>query len=311
MPARSVLRSALTRVTALVALAALGAQLGALHWAGDLLALLADAYLWLALLLLLACLRLRAWPWAALACLALLLSGAQVAGLPRAEPAEPPGAERSVRLLVYNIYYQNPDLDAVVAEVRRHDPDVVFLMEYSYAVQQRIEASFADYPYRLIEPSRFTMGLALFSRFPLDAAEVHRAEDTRIPVYRVRMRVEGTPITLVGGHPWPPLPQWGGLHREQLRAITEVAAGSAGPLIVAGDFNAAPWSYAMRELAGRAAVRPVGPWLDVTKTWRPLPLIGLPLDHVLVSDEWQVLAFQYGDPGGSDHLPLIVDLRLP
>jgi endonuclease/exonuclease/phosphatase (EEP) superfamily protein YafD len=313
MPAQRLSRISLTCCTLVVALAVLGAQLGALHWAGDILALVVDTSLWGALLLLLVCAFARAWRLTALAGAALLLSGYQLAVYPAAEPAlAPPAAQtRDLRLLVYNIYHLNSDLDAIVDEVRRHDPDMIFLMEYSHDVQQQIEPAFADYPYRLIQPSRFTMGLALFSRIPFDSAEARRAEETRIPVYQVQLRVDGRPFTLVGGHPWPPRPQWGQLHRDQMLAITQVAEASSGPLIVAGDFNAAPWSYTMRQLAERAGVRQVRRPLDMTKTWHLLPLVGLPIDHVLVSDEWQVLAYQYGAPGGSDHIPLIVDLRLP
>jgi endonuclease/exonuclease/phosphatase (EEP) superfamily protein YafD len=304
-------RSALGGCALAVALVAFGARLGALHWAGDLLSLMADTILWAALLLLALCAWLRAWRSAALATVALLLSGSQLTSAPPAARAPEASGERSLRLLVYNVYYENRTLDTVVAEVRRHDPDIVFLMEYSYDVQRQIESSFADYPYRLIEPSRFTMGLALFSRIPIDSAEVYRAEATRIPIFQARLRAGGRPFTLVGGHPWPPQPQWGQLHRDQMLEIIRVAEAAAGPLIVAGDFNAAPWSHTMLLLAERAAVRQVRQPPDLTKTWHLLPRVGLPLDHVLVSDEWRLLSYQYGAPAGSDHVPLIVELHLP
>jgi endonuclease/exonuclease/phosphatase (EEP) superfamily protein YafD len=95
-----------------------------------------------------------------------------------------------------------------------------------------------------------------------------------------------------------------------MEAITGVAAAAAPPLVGVDDFNAAPWSHTMRELAVRGQVRLVRCGLDLTKTFHPFPGFGLSLDHVLVSEAWQVLALEYGPPGGSDHAPLIVDLRL-
>jgi endonuclease/exonuclease/phosphatase (EEP) superfamily protein YafD len=295
---------------AVVAVAAAGAWLGRLHWLGDILALVVDYYLASAILLLVVFGRRRAWRLAGVAAMVVGLSGAQLVTHPAVAPVAAPDSERALRLMVYNIYHLNDDLEAVVETVRRYDPDVVFLMEYSDAVQGRIEGAFADYPHRLIRPSRFTMGLALFSRLPIAAAEVHRAEETRIPVFEVRLLAGGAPFTFVGGHPWPPQPQWGALHRSQMEAITSVAASAEAPLVVAGDFNAAPWSHTVRELAERGEVRLVRRQLDLSKTFYPLPGFGLPLDHVLVSDGWQVLAIEYGPPGGSDHAPLIVDLRL-
>jgi endonuclease/exonuclease/phosphatase (EEP) superfamily protein YafD len=168
-------------------------------------------------------------------------------------------------------------------------------MEYSDAVQQRIEPAFADYPHRLIRTSRLTMGLALFSRLPIEGAEVHRGEETRIPVFELRLRTDDGAFTFVGGHPWPPQLQWAGLHRSQMEAITRVAAAAAPPLVVAGDFNAAPWSHTMRELAEHSQVRLVRRGLDLTKTFYPLPGFGLPLDHVLVSDGWRVLTLDLGE----------------
>lgn len=295
---------------AVVGIAAAGAWLGRLHWLGDILALVVDYYLASAMLLLVVFGRRRAWRWAGAATMVVVLSGAQIVTHPGMAPVASPGHEPTLRLMVYNIYHLNDDLDAVVATVRRYDPDVVFLMEYSDAVQGRIEGAFTDYPHRLIRTSRLTMGLALFSRLPIEAAEVLRAEETRIPVFEVRLLADDKSFTFVGGHPWPPQLQWGALHRSQMEAITRVAAAAEPPLLVAGDFNAAPWSHTVRELAERSEVRLVRRQLDLTKTFYPFPGFGLPLDHVLVSDTWQVLALEYGPPGGSDHAPLIVDLRL-
>lgn len=293
-----------------IAAASLGARLGALHWAGDLLALVVDLYIILGLLLFALAARARAWRWAIIAALIIPLNAHTLTDYQRAAPPAPAAGEPTLRILVYNIYYRNSDLDQVVATVRRYDPDIVFLMEYSHDIQQRLEDSFAAYPHRLIQPSRFTMGLALFSRLPIEEAIVHRSDDTRIPIYEVRMRAKETAFTFVGGHPWPPQPQWGQLHRDQMAAITRVAAGAPQPLIVAGDFNAAPWAYTLRDLAHAAEVRHVRDALDAGKTWFGAPLIGLPLDHVLISDEWRVLAYRYGARGGSDHVPIVVDLRL-
>lgn len=295
---------------AIVAVAAAGAWLGGLHWLGDLLALVVDYYLIVALLLLIVFARRRAWPWVAVAALAAGLSGAQLVSYPRQAPDPEPAAEGELRLLVYNLYHLNQELDALVALIEQYDPDVVFLMEYSDAVQATVEESFADYPYRLITPSRLTMGLALFSKLPLEAAEVHRAEATRIPVYDVSLLVEGRRVSFVGGHPWPPQPRWGALHRAQMEAIIAVAAEAEGPLIVAGDFNAAPWSHTLRRLGAEGEVVAIRQGFDLTKTWRPFPGFGLPVDFVLVSPEWRVLAKEYGPRGGSDHVPLIVDLAL-
>jgi endonuclease/exonuclease/phosphatase (EEP) superfamily protein YafD len=297
-------------LTLILGAASIIARFGAFHWIGDALALTVDYYVWIVLLLLVVFVVSRAWRWVVVAGMIVLLNGWSLTDYARAEQNTPADENRTLRVLMYNIYHLNNDLDGVVAEIKRYNPDIIFLLEYSEAIQPQIEPAFAEYPYQLIRPSRFTMGLALFSRIPFEKAEIHRFDATRIPIYEAQMIINGKPDTFVGGHPWPPQPQWGQLHRNQMLEITGIASRAATPLIVAGDFNAAPWSYTMQNLSMSADVRNIRRQFDVTKTWFPTPFFGLPLDHILVSDEWQVLNYQYGDRGSSDHVPIIIDLLL-
>jgi endonuclease/exonuclease/phosphatase (EEP) superfamily protein YafD len=303
-------RFLLVPLAVVLSIVSLAAPLGVFHWLGDTLAMPIDYYTWILLGLLGVFGALRAWRWAIFVGVVVLINGWTLTNYVGVAAAPQANTPRDLRVVVYNMYHLNQDLNAAIAEARRYDADLIFLMEYSDAINQQVTAAFADYPYQLIRPSRFTMGLALFSRIPFDDAQVHRFEATRIPIYQVQVQVAGQPISFVGGHPWPPQPQWGELHRNQMLEITRIAANAPKPLIVAGDFNAAPWSHVMRNLATEAGVRQVRETFDLRKTWFGLPLISLPLDHVLVSDEWQVLNFQYGAASGSDHLPIVIDLRL-
>ncbi|NOK59532.1 MAG: hypothetical protein GFH27_549285n56 [Chloroflexi bacterium AL-W] len=297
-------------MTIVTGIASVTARLGMLHWLGDIFALLIDTYFWLSLAGLIGFVLLRKWRWTSVAGLIFAFNASSLIGyLPINQRADA-SSQRDVRLFVYNMYYDNNALNAVLDEIEAHDPDVVFLMEYSYAIQQEIESRFTDYPYRVIEPSRITMGLALFSRIPLGETHVHRFAETRIPIYQIEMEIAEQPVTLVGGHPWPPIGRWGQLHRDQMADITAIAAQSSGPLIVAGDFNASQWSYAVQNLAQMSRVEDARYGFGFQKTWSLNPLFGLPLDHVLVSEEWTVTDYFQGDAGGSDHVPLIVDLRL-
>lgn len=295
--------------TGVVAALTFGARLGRFHWSADWLAYFHDSYFFMALGLILGFMVLRRYAWSGIAGIVVLFNGFLLLPyLPRPVKAD---LEPDLRLYSHNLYYQNDDVKAIAADVKKYDPDIVFLMEYSTAIQAAIEADFAEYPYRLIEPSRYTMGLALFSRIPFEMAEVVRLETTRIPVYHLEFLLKGQTVSFVGGHPWPPLPRWGTFHREQMGTITDVAADAAHPLIVAGDFNASPWSYTVRRLKTGAAIQDARIGFGWRKTWRLGPLLKLPIDQILVSRAWRVIKFEQGDWGGSDHAPLIVDLALP
>lgn len=305
-----VLIKVLVVFASLLLLLSIGAWLGFVHWVGDVVALFVPYLAGGTAVLLLTFIILRQRIGALLAGLALLLNLIPLIGylpLGRTAAASQPA---DLRLMMYNIYYRNNDLDAVVAEVKAHDPDILFLMEYSFTIQAQIEAEFAGYPYRLIEPSRMTSGVALFSRVPLTASSVYRFERTRIPIIEATFDVAEESVTLVGGHPWPPLDRWANLHALQMADVQRVAEQVEGPLIVAGDFNAVPWSYALRQLQAAAGVQDTRRGLGGLTTWAGPPLVRLSLDHVFASEDLTVQNYAYGRPGGSDHLPIIVDFSV-
>lgn len=300
----------LVGLASLLLLCSIGAWLGFVHWLGDVVALFVPYLAGGTAVLLLIFALIRQRTGVVLAAIALLLNLIPLIGylpLHRAAAAAEPA---DLRLMVYNLYYRNNDLAAVLAEVETYEPDVIFLMEYSFAIQAQIEAEFADYPYRLLEPSRMTSGVALFSRVPLTASEVYRFEGTRIPVIEVTFDVAGEAVTLVGGHPWPPIDRWANLHALQVADVQRVAEQVTGPLIVAGDFNAAPWSFALRQLQAAAEVRDARLGFGGLTTWLGPPPIRLSLDHVFASEELTVQNYAHGQPGGSDHLPIIVDFSV-
>jgi endonuclease/exonuclease/phosphatase (EEP) superfamily protein YafD len=81
---------------------------------------------------------------------------------------------------------------------------------------------------------------------------------------------------------------------------------------LAGDLNDVAWSRTSRQLQQTAALRDprVGRGLFATFNanlpagWR------WPLDHVFVSDDFALCALERPGDIGSDHFPLLVDVRL-
>jgi endonuclease/exonuclease/phosphatase (EEP) superfamily protein YafD len=95
----------------------------------------------------------------------------------------------------------------------------------------------------------------------------------------------------------------------ELRRVRRWVDGFEGPHIVAGDFNTPSESRAYREAwAGWAnAFGVAGFGLGGTRLngW-----IRARIDHVLTSAEWRVVDAHLGEPLGSDHLPMVAELRL-
>lgn len=129
--------------------------------------------------------------------------------------------------------------------------------------------------------------------------------------------VDGTGPTLVAAHPTPPMPWSMGAWADGLRWVADRCPPGADA-IVAGDLNATVdhWSGLGTE-AGR-----LGDCRDAafdrgegaTGTWpTAVPsAVGAPIDHVLVSSDWQVIQFEVLEgeaTQGSDHRPVVARLR--
>jgi len=227
-----------------------------------------------------------------------------------AAPAASSG-ERTADVLVVataNIQYRNPDARALVDWLRKEKVDVAAVVEVAPAHVRELEAM-ADYPHRRIVPDDGPFGIAVLSRHPL--AEVKVIEGAAgIPRIETVVQLPRGRVRLTALHPMPPLTTEDHFARNRLlRALADAAAASSEPSIIAGDLNATPWSSAFAGLSDRGLRRATG----LAPTWPAAAagLMGIPIDHVLVTRQWRVLASRAGPNLGSDHLPVLATLALP
>lgn len=143
----------------------------------------------------------------------------------------------------------------------------------------------------------------------------------RIRTYALKVACPG--YTLFAVHLTNPLWEWGqrlGRRNLELVQLAHAVKAQQGPVVVIGDFNTPPnvppFSRFMKQ-AGVDHTSCGGRWLP---TWRPLswrgkfgdgnPLTGIPIDHLFTRDV-QVVSCTVGADFGSDHLPLVVELKKP
>jgi endonuclease/exonuclease/phosphatase (EEP) superfamily protein YafD len=112
------------------------------------------------------------------------------------------------------------------------------------------------------------------------------------------------PITAVHlDRPWPQ-----GAQERYLGVLNDAVATVGRRGIVAGDFNSAPWTFAMRRMAEAGELSLAS---GITGTWPadrlPHPL-RLPLDQVYIGPCMTRDSVQHGPQLGSDHLPIVTDI---
>src|SRR5205085_6340887 len=118
----------------------------------------------------------------------------------------------------------------------------------------------------------------------------------------------GDYVLAVAHMTWP-IPD--GRQDRDLAVLAKPLRAMKADTILAGDFNATPWSFPLRRferasgLHRRTHALPTFPAGQVTS--RRLRTIGpvLPIDHVYSSGGWGLVSLERGPDLGSDHFPLV------
>ncbi len=192
-------------------------------------------------------------------------------------PAPEKPAEPMLTLYQQNLLYSRTDHAAFLAEIRRQAPDVITLQEVSEQNVAIIDALSDLYPHRQFCPVGDRFGEAVLTRLPVEEDSVDCLPDGGLALLRVG--TEAGPMWIGSVHlnwPWP---------RGQAAEVDEllpVLEALEGPVLLAGDFNAVPWSHTVRRMARAVGARRAGPG----GASFVLPFIHLPvtIDHIVAPE---------------------------
>lgn len=213
-----------------------------------------------------------------------------------------------LRVLFFNVLGDNfANARNIAAAVRAADPDVVAFAE-SGALRDVLPELHDQWPHQL--GCEKLCQVVVLSKRPIEAVDpdpVRGSWQSRLR--SVELQVEGAaqPVTLMIAHKRKP---WftGEVEDEDAHLVQRVN-GVAGPLVLMGDFNSAPWSRPMRRLideTGLSALRlPVPTWPVDAQAF------GVPIDNALVRGGARLVSLQpFGDDLGSNHRGLLAEIAL-
>ncbi len=231
--------------------------------------------------------------------------------LPFERPTPPASRERDITVVEFNVLGTNRhrarDIAAFVVDQR---PDIAFLLE-APPVRRHMDVLRTHLPYAAqceSETPRPFCDLILMSRHPLREIRHLKLASGHDRLIIAETTIHGQDITLVAVHLTKPL--LSGWQRREIAALAPLIASLSRPIIVAGDFNATPWSHAMATFTDGANVDWAYGYIPTWPVWAPKA--GIPIDHILT--DGGIIARHVNSPEdalGSNHRPVLATFALP
>jgi endonuclease/exonuclease/phosphatase (EEP) superfamily protein YafD len=226
----------------------------------------------------------------------------------------PPGPV--LRVLSLNVKGGGADAEAVTASVAALEVDILAVQELTAGLVQRLALSGLDdiLPRSHLDPREGSRGTGLWTRWPLTPLTPVAGALAATP----RARIDppgGLPVTVTVVHPVAPVADQEHRWQQELGLIQAALAGTTGPQLAAGDFNASRDHRAFRALlrsgfvdCADAARQRAWPGLTWPADRRFPPLMRL--DHVL-APRGGVLVHEARTirVPGTDHLGVLVVLE--
>lgn len=242
-------------------------------------------------------------------------------------PPLPTDGRPVLKVLSHNVFGLNYEMDRMRDYIFSVDPDIIALQEYFPEQRGPLHPMLiARYPHFALCTGGKRANIALYSKLPFtqsDTADCNEDVSERPRTSRIVatfMLDDGTTFTVLTTHlDWPfPVER-----QEQQRAdLTAEINAIKGPLLVVGDMNSTPWSYAMRGLIADTGLERqtrnlvtyplsfTSPWFGDEETGLVRLFPFLPLDQVMTRGGIAVHELHTGPDTNSDHLPVVFTMSV-
>ncbi len=300
-------------------------RLATWHWAFELLSHFHVYFLLAGAALAVVAAGLQQWWTAGLSALVIAASFSVVwphMHLPPADLQPQPGP--AVRLLWANLHNGKTDLAALRRLIEAEKPDIAVFTELDPAHDAVLRDVRALLPFQSPPPRGNAFGVMLLAKKPPESLkfDLTTGDDAPLMVARLCPVEEGC-LTVLGLHAWRPGPGLDRRPRPPARPCRcrGAPAGRQGRACrpggrsqshaVLAGLPAGCWRKA--DCGTRTSCRPsVHAPRPSIATWRLANTgLGLPIDHALVSAGIGIVSRRVGPDIGSDHRPLILDLKIP
>ena len=218
----------------------------------------------------------------------------------------------SLKLMQANVLKSNQNYQSVLKTIAEINPDVLVVQELTPGFKDAASSLEHSYPYSRVEARIGGGGMGVFSRYPMTDIQVLTLDQSSHIALLARLDIAGRSVALLGLHPTTPITREKFRNRTvQFERAALLMSGINGPRILIGDLNTTMWSPYFSDLVRESGLRDTRVGFGINTSW-PVPVPGflrIPIDHCLLSDDFQVTSVEVGSSIGSDHLPLVVTAR--
>ncbi|HEX3600107.1 MAG TPA: endonuclease/exonuclease/phosphatase family protein, partial [Lacipirellulaceae bacterium] len=218
-----------------------------------------------------------------------------------------------VRIFFANVCLRNTEFDSMLREIEAADPDIVALVELGMSWQEAFRNSpiMAKYHYGNRGEPWHGCDVIVFSKIPMQNHVERYFADRFMESFDVLLGSQQ--FHLICLHSPRPmnfyLNDYDGFWKRAVRQI----ARAPRPLVVVGDCNATQYSLVynqVKETGLHSAHEEYGRGYATTWPNGTLPVPPIRIDQAFLSDEVECVRIEEGIGRGSDHKPLILDIRL-
>jgi len=220
----------------------------------------------------------------------------------------PQPGHSTLKVITFNWLHSDRNYDDVYQWVRRENPDLLVINEFSDQIAGVTDTLYPQFPFR----SKAAGDVIVLSRYPIEHERKFILAGHNL--VRVDVRVGSQSLQAYGVHA-PTLRTTPELmdRNDYLVMTSKVLENDAlSPTIVMGDFNATRWDPHFSRIIARAKMHeeprlfPLASRMGVRSK---LPFIGSPIDHIIGSQGVRLSGCHTGPFLGSDHLPVVCQVQ--
>jgi len=219
-------------------------------------------------------------------------------------------AAAPIKILTVNVSFRQFSARTLLEIVREANPDIVVVQELTPHAESVLAELDKTFPSNRKFPADGAYGIGLWSRFTLESSETFALG--RVPAIEARLLAPTGAITVIGVHlRAPTTARRAAARNQELGELAQRIGATEGALIVAGDFNATPYTPYFRDWLRESGLTDSRRGRTLAISWpTTFPLAGIPIDHVAVNDHFTPLSHRRLPNFESDHYGVLVEVAL-